>query len=163
RWAPADDHPAASDLQHRRQRLARPGRGTAGPVGRPVAAQRPADARGIPHPGDRPAREHRPRPPGAADRPPRPHPAPARRPRPGAPAAPPAGGAAAALPAPPPRRASAPLPRSAPRRALRLDDEPEASRDRYGDTPFGQGVLLARRLVEAGVGLVQVNWYRGAD
>ena len=30
-------------------------------------------------------------------------------------------------------------------------------------TPFGQGVLLARRLVEAGVRLVQVNWYRGPD
>jgi hypothetical protein len=30
-------------------------------------------------------------------------------------------------------------------------------------TPFGQGVLLARRLVEAGVRLVQANWYRSAD
>ncbi len=49
------------------------------------------------------------------------------------------------------------------RRAFRLEEEPEASRDRYGDTPFGQGVLLARRLVEAGVRLVQVNWHRGAD
>ena len=49
------------------------------------------------------------------------------------------------------------------RRAFRLDEEPEASRDRYGETPFGQGVLLARRLVEAGVRLVQVNWYRGPD
>src|SRR5262249_44913030 len=27
-------------------------------------------------------------------------------------------------------------------------------------TPFGQGLLLARRLVEAGVGLVTVNWAR---
>jgi Protein of unknown function (DUF1501) len=49
------------------------------------------------------------------------------------------------------------------RRAFRLDDEPEVNRDRYGETPFGQGVLLARRLVEAGVRLVQVNWYRGPD
>jgi hypothetical protein len=49
------------------------------------------------------------------------------------------------------------------RRAFRLDEEPEANRDRYGQTPFGQGVLLARRLVEAGVRLVQVNWYRGPD
>ncbi len=49
------------------------------------------------------------------------------------------------------------------RRAFRLAEEPEASRDRYGATPFGQGVLLARRLVEAGVRLVQVNWYRGPD
>jgi hypothetical protein len=49
------------------------------------------------------------------------------------------------------------------RRAFRLDLEPEAVRERYGETPFGRGVLLARRLVEAGVRLVQVNWYRGAD
>ena len=49
------------------------------------------------------------------------------------------------------------------RQAFRLEDEPETNRDRYGATPFGQSVLLARRLVEAGVRLVQVNWYRGAD
>ena len=36
-------------------------------------------------------------------------------------------------------------------------------RDRYGRSPFGQSVLLARRLVEAGVSLVQVNWFRGPD
>ncbi|MGD9647613.1 MAG: DUF1501 domain-containing protein, partial [Pirellulales bacterium] len=46
------------------------------------------------------------------------------------------------------------------RAAFRLDDEPAASRDRYGRSQFGQSVLLARRLVEAGVRLVQVNWYR---
>jgi hypothetical protein len=49
------------------------------------------------------------------------------------------------------------------RRAFRLDLEPMATQERYGKTPFGQGVLLARRLVEAGVRLVQVNWYRGPD
>jgi Protein of unknown function (DUF1501) len=49
------------------------------------------------------------------------------------------------------------------RRAFRLDQESEATRERYGKTPFGHGALLARRLVEAGVRLVQVNWYRGAD
>jgi hypothetical protein len=49
------------------------------------------------------------------------------------------------------------------RRAFRLDEERLVNRERYGVTPFGQGVLLARRLVEAGVRLVQVNWYRGAD
>ncbi|WZO96271.1 DUF1501 domain-containing protein [Isosphaeraceae bacterium EP7] len=49
------------------------------------------------------------------------------------------------------------------RRAFQLDDEPRESRDRYGASPFGQGVLLARRLVEAGVRLAQVNWYRAAD
>ena len=33
-------------------------------------------------------------------------------------------------------------------------------RDRYGRNRWGQSVLLARRLVEAGVSLVQVNWTR---
>lgn len=47
--------------------------------------------------------------------------------------------------------------------AVQLDREPLAVRDRYGRSPFGQSVLLARRLVEAGVALVQVNWYRGPD
>jgi len=37
-----------------------------------------------------------------------------------------------------------------------LDDEPAWSRDAYGHTPFGQGCLLARRLVEAGVSFVEV-------
>jgi len=49
------------------------------------------------------------------------------------------------------------------RRAFHLDQEPESIRERYGKTPFGQGVLLARRLVEAGVRLVQINWHRGPD
>jgi Protein of unknown function (DUF1501) len=48
-------------------------------------------------------------------------------------------------------------------KAFRLDEEGDAARDRYGRTQFGQSVLLARRLVEAGVSLVQVNWFRGAD
>lgn len=47
------------------------------------------------------------------------------------------------------------------RRAFDLSEEPARLRDRYGWTPFGQGCLLARRLVEAGVGLVTVNWARG--
>lgn len=41
-----------------------------------------------------------------------------------------------------------------------IADEPDALRQRYGMTPFGQGCLLARRLVEAGVSLVTVNWER---
>jgi hypothetical protein len=45
--------------------------------------------------------------------------------------------------------------------AVQLDREPAAMRDHYGRSPFGQSVLLARRLIEAGVSLVQVNWYRG--
>jgi hypothetical protein len=49
------------------------------------------------------------------------------------------------------------------RRAFELDDEPPAVRDRYGRHRFGQSVLLARRLIEAGVSLVQVNWTRDKD
>lgn len=44
------------------------------------------------------------------------------------------------------------------RKAFDLTDEPDALRDRYGRHKYGQSVLLARRLVEAGVSLVQVNW-----
>jgi len=39
-----------------------------------------------------------------------------------------------------------------------LAREPEAIRRRYGLYRFGQSCLLARRLVEAGVPFVQVNW-----
>jgi hypothetical protein len=46
------------------------------------------------------------------------------------------------------------------RRAFDLTREPDRLRDRYGRTKFGQSVLLARRLVEAGVSLVQVSWSR---
>lgn len=49
------------------------------------------------------------------------------------------------------------------RQAFQLDRESPAMRDRYGRTQFGQSVLLGRRLVEAGVSLVQVNWYRGPE
>jgi hypothetical protein len=49
------------------------------------------------------------------------------------------------------------------RRAFDLDKEPPAVRDRYGRNRWGQSVLLARRLVESGVGLVQVNWTRMAE
>src|SRR3979490_2407229 len=35
-------------------------------------------------------------------------------------------------------------------RAFAMDQEPAAIRDRYGRHPFGQSLLLARRLVEAG-------------
>lgn len=45
------------------------------------------------------------------------------------------------------------------RRAFHLDEEQPWLRDRYGRHPFGQGLLLARRLVEAGTRLVQVNWH----
>ncbi|HEY7311085.1 MAG TPA: DUF1501 domain-containing protein [Gemmataceae bacterium] len=41
---------------------------------------------------------------------------------------------------------------------LNLNREPVAVRARYGQTTVGQSLLLARRLVEAGVSLVTVNW-----
>jgi hypothetical protein len=44
------------------------------------------------------------------------------------------------------------------RNAFDLEGEPAAVRERYGRTTFGQGALLARRLVEAGTRLVQLNW-----
>ncbi len=47
--------------------------------------------------------------------------------------------------------------------AFDLEREPAAMRDSYGRSPFGQSVLLSRRLIEAGVSLVQVNWYRGPN
>jgi hypothetical protein len=45
-------------------------------------------------------------------------------------------------------------------RAFDVAAESAATRDRYGRHIFGQSVLLARRLVEAGVRLVHVNWVR---
>ncbi|HYT91940.1 MAG TPA: DUF1501 domain-containing protein, partial [Gemmataceae bacterium] len=42
------------------------------------------------------------------------------------------------------------------RRAFDLSSEPTAMRERYGRTTYGQGCLLARRLVEAGVRFVTV-------
>jgi uncharacterized protein (DUF1501 family) len=42
-------------------------------------------------------------------------------------------------------------------KAFELDEEPDETRDRYGRTLFGQGVLLARRLVERGVPFVEVT------
>lgn len=41
-------------------------------------------------------------------------------------------------------------------RLFNLEDEPQAMRDRYGSTEFGQQALLARRLLEAGVRVVKV-------
>src|SRR5207248_10484755 len=42
-------------------------------------------------------------------------------------------------------------------RAFEIDREPAAVRDRYGRHAFGQSLLLARRLVQAGVPVVQAN------
>ncbi len=52
---------------------------------------------------------------------------------------------------------------TAARRAFDLSQEPAALRDRYGRSRWAQSVLLARRLIEAGVALVQVNWTRIKD
>ena len=41
---------------------------------------------------------------------------------------------------------------------LDLKREPEKIRERYGQTTVGQSLLMARRLVEAGVPLITVNW-----
>jgi hypothetical protein len=49
------------------------------------------------------------------------------------------------------------LMRTSAARAFDLDDEPDRLRDRYGRNLFGQGCLLARRLVERGVPFVEVS------
>jgi hypothetical protein len=46
------------------------------------------------------------------------------------------------------------------RHAFEVSREPDKVRDRYGRNRWGQCVLLARRLVEAGVRLVHVQWPR---
>ncbi len=49
------------------------------------------------------------------------------------------------------------------REAFDLSKEPDALRDRYGRTTFGQCCLLARRLIEAGTRFVEVNWPKVAN
>jgi hypothetical protein len=49
------------------------------------------------------------------------------------------------------------------RRAFDLKEEADATRDRYGRHQFGQSCLLARRFVEAGSRVVQVNWPKIAN
>ncbi len=43
------------------------------------------------------------------------------------------------------------------KKAFDLDQEKDTVRQRYGNTPFGQGTLAARRLVEAGVRFVTIT------
>jgi hypothetical protein len=43
-------------------------------------------------------------------------------------------------------------------KAFRLEDEKPQTLERYGDNRFGRSCLVARRLIEAGVGLVTVPW-----
>jgi hypothetical protein len=56
------------------------------------------------------------------------------------------------------RRAYALLASPAARQAFDLSRESSKTREAYGSTSFGQSCLLGRRLVEAGVPYVQVNW-----
>lgn len=44
------------------------------------------------------------------------------------------------------------------RDAMDLSKEPDTMRARYGQHTFGQSLLMARRLIEAGTRFVQVNW-----
>ena len=46
---------------------------------------------------------------------------------------------------------------SATQNAFKIQEEPDPIRDRYGRNPMGQSLLLARRLVERGVGYVTIN------
>ncbi|MBM82675.1 MAG: hypothetical protein CMJ78_19095 [Planctomycetaceae bacterium] len=46
------------------------------------------------------------------------------------------------------------------RSAFDMTQEPDSVRDHYGRSRYAQSCLLARRLVEAGVSLVQINWTR---
>jgi hypothetical protein len=53
------------------------------------------------------------------------------------------------------------LTRAEGREAFNMDQEPAKLRDRYGRHPLGQNLLLARRMVEAGVRFVTVNGWTG--
>src|SRR5687767_894652 len=44
------------------------------------------------------------------------------------------------------------------RDAFDLEKEPKEMREKYGKHTFGQSLLMARRLIEAGTRFVQVNW-----
>src|SRR5262249_24780317 len=56
------------------------------------------------------------------------------------------------------QRAQAMIRSNEARRAFAIESEAPRLRDRYGRTTFGQSALLARRLVEAGVRFVTVNY-----
>lgn len=48
-------------------------------------------------------------------------------------------------------------------RAFRLSEEPDPVRESYGRNIYGQSVLLARRLIEAGTRVVTVSWAPDAN
>src|SRR5213079_3109480 len=47
--------------------------------------------------------------------------------------------------------------------AFDLGKETRALRERYGQNTFGQSLLLARRLIEAGTRVVEINWPKVAN
>ena len=49
------------------------------------------------------------------------------------------------------------------RRAFQIDQEPAQVRDSYGRNIYGQSVLLARRLIEAGTRVVTMSWAPDAN
>ena len=61
------------------------------------------------------------------------------------------------------RRALDVLTSQATQQAFRLDREPDALRDAYGRNIYGQSVLLARRLIEAGTRVATVSWAPDAN
>lgn len=48
-------------------------------------------------------------------------------------------------------------------RAFQIDEEPASVRERYGRNIYGQSVLLARRLIEAGTRMVTISWAPDAN
>jgi len=60
-------------------------------------------------------------------------------------------------------RAMSLLASEATQRAFRLDQEPPRVRDAYGRNIYGQSVLLARRLIEAGTRVVTISWAPDAN
>jgi hypothetical protein len=52
---------------------------------------------------------------------------------------------------------------AATQRAFRIGEEPDPTRERYGRNIYGQSVLLARRLIEAGTRVVTISWAPDAN
>jgi hypothetical protein len=61
------------------------------------------------------------------------------------------------------RRALSLLTSAETQKALKISEEPDKVRDRYGRNIYGQSVLLARRLIEAGTRVVTVSWAPDAN
>ncbi len=61
------------------------------------------------------------------------------------------------------RRAFDMLTSDATQRAFQIDQEPAKVRDAYGRNIYGQSVLLARRLIEAGTRVVTMSWAPDAN